>query len=365
MRAAITRLAAEAVLAMGVAGACGSPISLGQPENDETVVAAAGECEEAPCGEKCTTSLGIPGWCDGLGLCGLQVACGSPWPCAGRACGEPCSPCEGGEEPCDEPPELHVCDMVGECVAADSAYCDPCLDVAVGLAKACGTPCEPCQPWDAECPPKASMYFCSTFGTCALPEEIASCSASFSPCPETASCGDPCTLCDEGDGDCEPTPGLFCTGPFGACVDQIFECPQDDCIDSNLSCGALCHPCPPEEPGCQPLFCDAGGACVPADAVTCGPPPCGPGSCGAPCQLCDPAGSSCDQQVFLFCDDLYGCTDNPTPVCGGIYQPCAGKVCGELCSDECDPYDMTNCAPTVVGTCDPSGACAEIAEPCR
>lgn len=71
----------------------------------------------------CSTMMGSPCACDGMGTCvsAAMLACPMPAadPCAGKACGDACDPCGGM---CGHPYAM-ACDRSGQCVVATPGTC--------------------------------------------------------------------------------------------------------------------------------------------------------------------------------------------------------------------------------------------------
>ena len=142
--------------------------------------------------------------------------------------------------------------------------------------------------------------------------------------------------------------------------------PYDPC--SGKGCGELCDPCAPGEP-CPLYFaahaCDPAGQCVTAGTFACDPPPppadpCAGKRCGDDCIIDPPCAPLCMMPSLLGkCDPLGACQPvaevkceppPPPPI-----DPCAGKRCGEACST-CTPTAGMMC-PAVMMYCDAVGQC--------
>ncbi|MDF1565674.1 MAG: hypothetical protein P1V51_21735 [Deltaproteobacteria bacterium] len=241
-------------------------------------------------------------------------------PCFGRACGEPCNTCPDGDPSCIPMGAPTYCDANGACVPGapdvDGSTCagrayDPCA----GLA--CGDTCSLCPPDATGCLEPAVVLTCNDAGLCGMNQPT--CGA-YVPCAGAA-CGEPCSLCPPDATSCvEPGVLMTCDG-FGACV---YADP------AQVDCGIL----PPPPPECQgDLDCAPGEICVGE----------------AWCTGCsDPNDPTCDGVCYSHGVCL------PTPG-----DPCAGKLCGELCNpcDATDPADPNQGCAAVMGVCDGWGAC--------
>ncbi|HEY6002510.1 MAG TPA: hypothetical protein VIV57_06515 [Anaeromyxobacter sp.] len=167
--------------------------------------------------------------------------------CAGKACGDDCSPC--GQDRCGESPARTVCDGGGRCVVwSPDLACslpDPCA------GKACGNTCVIEAPCRLESPP------------CMLPDFAGQCDARG--------------LCVPGGG---------------------FTCPMaDSCMDRG--CGVPCSSAMDMMPA---MACDGAGSCISPDMLACTPlpDPCAGKACGDACDLCGgmcmfPAATVCDR----------------------------------------------------------------------
>jgi hypothetical protein len=96
---------------------------------------AVDSCAGQACGVACSMSMsmmmdcsmmmGAPCACDGTGNCvsAAALTCAAPPadPCAGKACGDACDPCDGM---CGHPYAM-ACDRKGQCVIAAPGACGP------------------------------------------------------------------------------------------------------------------------------------------------------------------------------------------------------------------------------------------------
>ncbi len=329
--------------------ACGDACSECDPKDascSETAVAkycdasdhcGAGEptCREASCSEaECGAKLRCPaidcsdgskGGCTGVCLRDDQGQCGwerrecpeppppPPYePCAGKACGDTCSPCDPKDPSCAQADYAAFCDSAGECRAATPV---------------CGG--QECR--ESDCGPHPGME-CSPY-PCG--------DGTFSEC-----------LCK--------------AGPGGDCSWQRRECsdppppppPYEPC--AGLSCGELCSPCDPKDPTCAETdglaFCNAAGECR-AEYPVCGGRECRESDCGPhPGMECSPY--PCEDGTFSECL----CQAGPGSDCSwqrrecGVTEPggpCAGKECGDACS-----------RGGFSGTCDMKGRCGAAYPEC-
>lgn len=166
--------------------------------------------------------------------------------------------------------------------------------------KPCGALCSDCRPGEP-CPEVAK--YCSAGGAC----------EQAYPLCEVVRC--------EGNADCVKP-----EGPCQQCADGTYACPSASCI------GGLCissfDSCPAQECG---------------RAEDCSVPT-------APCQPCGDGSFACPQ---VACEE-FKCKP-VIPGCSG-YSPCAGKACGESCT-QCAPNDPACSETAVLKTCDANGHC--------
>ena len=416
-------LVMSSLLGVTSAMSCGEDISLGDPAGASSAAsvgssgqggADVADCTDQSCGTVCLLE-GQVGYCDDFGACQPVYTCQTFQPCAGHACGDPCSPCDPAagmdcpppepqpfacdlfgqclpepvdcgpcktddpdciydsclelglpcgtpctichpDDPgCEEPGDM-ICDAFLRCAFPEEVTCDPCIAPGTFEPKACGEPCSYCEanPWQP-CDGEQFLYVCDYFGFCNPPEIADYCPPEWEPCADKG-CGEPCSVCSPDLG-CPELP-LTC-GVDGICS-QFFSCEWDPC-PGNLECGTPCSPCHPNDFGCQidgAWFCDGASTCMPAGSVVCPPSyqPCAGKACGELCSICDPFAGPCpDQGVFLACWDDQLCWDVPPP-CGWV--PCIGRSCGEPCSP-CDPMDPGCTEPPDSKLCDASGACVD------
>jgi hypothetical protein len=187
-------------------------------------------------------------------------------PCAGKACGEPCSLCAPDDRGCFETADLKACDPHGRCVGAGTPFTCPVPDPCAGLA--CGAECTislPCHFANPPCLAPQVLGRCDIAGQC-VPGDLGSCT----PHPDCVGkgCGDPCNPC--GPDQVCPTFMASACDRYGRCVGDVpwlcdDPCAGKACGDPCDLCGGMCmHPYATE--------CDRAGVCVPA----------WPGICEAP-----------------------------------------------------------------------------------
>jgi hypothetical protein len=194
-------------------------------------------------------------------------------PCAGKACGEPCTVCPPGSTDCMETAVVKACDPSGRCVPMAGGMC------AEGecAGKSCGAPCAwpdlPCLHATPPCLPPQGPGYCNLVGICAqgYPPPADAC-----PPPEWGcvgkKCGDSCGVCPPGTDPANcPVPTFAAT----ACDAQLqcvtvgtFTCPTDPC--AGKKCGDACDPCGGLCMNPVAYHCDASSACV-AGAPSCPP----------------------------------------------------------------------------------------------
>lgn len=135
--------------------------------------------------------------------------------------------------------------------------------------------------------------------------------------------------------------------------------------DSDCSAPAVCEVCPDGTYSCASAACEQ-GACVGYF------PPCGgtgtggAGGSGGGSQCSSDVDCAVPEMCQVCADGSYSCAKaecvagqcaTSYPACGGGYDPCAGRACGEQCFP-CDPSDPSCVAPAVVFTCDGAGQCS-------
>lgn len=200
----------------------------------------------------------------------------------------------------------NVAGAAGSGAAGGGGY-DPCA------GRPCGASCNPCDPKDPSCVSPGAETFCSAQGKCVagLP-----------------SCGGP--QCKT-DGDC-PVPDDCFPCPDGSLACTSAKCAAGQCVYSKPTCSAgLCDPMVAVGVGgCEKLLGYAwnGKECLPLGGCSCDGPDCGK-------LYQDPSQCKLEHEK---------CFNN---------SPCAGKVCGEICST-CVPGGP--CAGPEY--CDASGVCS-------
>jgi hypothetical protein len=115
--------------------------------------------------------------CDAAGACEAAgtFTCTAPNGCAGKACGTVCTidpPCRSAFPPCMMPSVMGFCDGNGTCGTAAPPCPMPCTGPAPGCypddpcaGKACGETCSPCPPGTA-CPMIMCAMSCDAAGRC-------------------------------------------------------------------------------------------------------------------------------------------------------------------------------------------------------
>ncbi|RMG14083.1 MAG: hypothetical protein D6729_14185, partial [Deltaproteobacteria bacterium] len=185
-----------------------------------------------------------------------------------------------------------------------------------------------------------------------------------SPCANRA-CGETCTVTSD-DGQsltglcdaqgrcgflCEPNPGdaSQCTLLAPDCSGSVY----DPC--AGLSCGEICHLCPPNDPTCvetaEVKVCNQDGVCTSLYPQCSEPVPCQADSDCNEGESC--VDGRCEPGPCL-CADGSLCDENGQ--CGQNAGPCAGKRCGELC-DPCEGDPNADGCITVVSFCQADGSC--------
>jgi hypothetical protein len=159
--------------------------------------------------------------CNGAGVCVEgAVACEQPYePCAGKACGAVCSPCDPEDPNCPDADVETLCTDDGACVEGDVLCAppyDPCAD------KTCGDPCTLCDPNDPECSEDGEEKACDPASECVSAREDL--------------CND--MICDDGGDEV-----LTCFEGEACCVDRC-------CGGAEQCCVGI--PVPPGEGLCMP-----------------------------------------------------------------------------------------------------------------
>ncbi len=124
----------------------------------------ADPCAGTACGDPCTAE-GVAGRCDPAGTClelGLPVpACPPVTDCTGRACGTPCLyPCHL-DGTCSPPTVALACNGDFSCgpIYPWSRY-QPCA------GKSCGDDCHVCPPYESGCGETGELKACNSVGRC-------------------------------------------------------------------------------------------------------------------------------------------------------------------------------------------------------
>lgn len=186
-------------------------------------------------------------------------------PCAGKACGAPCTLCDPADRDCAETAVVKACSSEGACLPANDVGCGsagPCS------GQACGAPCTiepPCRLTSPPCMAPSIAGFCDGKETCVEAEPVCA-PPPVDPCAGKA-CGDSCNPC----GDANPCPTFAATACdlAGRCVTAPVRC-DDPC--AGKACGEACNPCAPGT-ACPAILCitscDAGGRCTCTGTSTC------------------------------------------------------------------------------------------------
>jgi hypothetical protein len=274
---------------------------------------------------------------------------GSYVPCAGKACGESCSPCDPKDPTCGSSGLATFCSAEGQCVTGQTACGPQCK-----TTNDCPIPeCAPC-PGGGGCPTTECVS-----GQC-----VYSGGGCNDPCAGKA-CGESCSTCT-GNG-CPPVVescdanGQCVTGQ-PACGPQCkvaTDCPVPDCV-----------PCPGGGSGGCPTADCVGGQCVYSGGGVCNDP-CAGKACGdtcstcAPGELCPPVIQSCDANgqcvpgvpaCSTQCVTDANCPQQPCAICPDGSQACSKTLClqgqcvteGTTCPvpPPCAPQDIAG-----VGSC--------------
>ncbi|HEX9048935.1 MAG TPA: hypothetical protein VF841_00210 [Anaeromyxobacter sp.] len=88
--------------------------------------------------------------------------------------------------------------------------------------------------------------------------------------------------------------------------------------------------------------------------------PCAGKACGDACKACPPGDASCFETAELkACDPFHRCVPQVDGLCAAAQQACAGKACGAQCAIDppCRSATPPCMMPSLVGYCDPGGAC--------
>jgi len=138
-------------------------------------------------------------------------------------------------------------------------------------------------------------------------------------------------------------------------------------------CGEPCTLCAPNDPQCGETadlkFCGGDGVCHSGPMPGCDPPaqydPCAGKACGATCHICPPDQPGCVETALVkYCSASGTCQAGSAPACpdGGAYDPCGGKSCGAMCF-LCAPNDPGCIETGETKYCDGSGQCKSAASP--
>lgn len=317
------------------------------------------------CSWSCATSEPPPGACD--------VECGDTGPM-------PECDCVDGD--CTT---LGVTEPPVEC-GTDGGTCERILD-SCSCEWMCTADAASMPQCDQECPESEVPTFtceCKD-GVCGRVDEPATtCDDGFSCSPyySSCSCSWTCIGSDEDPVDCAracppddtPPPMCECMGDtcsVGAVCQDGDTREADDgcntcrCLNGEWACTLIA--CPPEmcrdgdmrdaDDGCNTCTCfDNEWACTErACPMTCTAEECGPGL-QAPTRTCDDgstAGPECVRDVDGMCGWILTECSDPEPE---TYEPCAGKVCGDLCQ-LCDPADSNCIESRELKACNEDGEC--------
>lgn len=205
---------------------------------------------------------------------------------------------------------------------------DPCA------GKACGALCSGCPEGEA-C--TDVVRYCGADGACR--EGYPVCEVSL--CERHADCVTPegaCQRCADGTYAC---PSASCIG--GRCVASFDSCPDFECVgdDDCPVSNAPCQACGDGSHVCPITRCE-GGRCVASIPGCSGHSPCAGKACGEPCSQCPPHAGDCfETAVLKTCDANGHCTPGQAQ-CGGecrfdqdcpaieICKPCPNGDCARV-----------------------------------
>lgn len=201
--------------------------------------------------------------------------------------------------------------------------------------KPCGALCEGCPPGEV-CTDVAR--YCGADGKCG--EGFPVCEVSL--CDSHADCPVPevaCQLCSDGTYAC---PSASCVA--GRCVSSFDSCPDSTCL-SDADCPTSNAPCQLCGDGSQvcPIASCQGGRCVASIPGCSGHSPCAGKACGEPCSQCPPHDPDCFETAVLKTCDANG-------VCTPGQVQCGGSQC--RFDHDCPAIEI--CKPC------PNGECASV-----
>lgn len=166
---------------------------------------------------------------------------------------------------------------------------------------------------------------------CLQPDPDCDTGDGYEPCGDL-SCGDMCSVCSPDDADCFETAVIKMCQPDGSCAASTATCDGESGESNNnggydpcegLACGDSCSVCAPNDPDCVETadlkYCQADGVCMGVQPDTCDPSgvydPCAGKTCGDTCNLCAPDDDDCFETLSIKeCNDEGVCSDT-LPVC--------------------------------------------------
>ena len=137
---------------------------------------------------------------------------------------------------------------------------------------------------------------------------------------------------------------------------------------ANKVCGDACQQCDPNDLDCNETnvvkACNEAGECVIDTGDLCDEvepepyEPCAGKVCGDMCQQCDPNDVDCtEDSVIKACNEAGECVSDTGDLCDDeAYDACAGKSCGDMCQ-QCDPNDLDCFETEEIKACNPDGEC--------
>ncbi len=316
-------------------------------------------------------------------------------PCADKLCGDPCTLCAPDDPDCVSSDEVKTCDAEGKCHGSLDACptedcnqrdADSCEEYGCTALRGTPAPLNPadgvttlgCDAGDIGCDDAITCALdeagdCWRFSNSCIPADFAElscgdarccegdeCRGGYSPCGGKQ-CGESCQLCAPNDPACTETAEEKWCDDSGSCRGAEPTCSGDMCAGQNPNecTEAGCATITGAPTGTNPNSERTALGCLArdtgcGDAITCALD--ARGDCWRFSDTCIPQGFEA-----LNCSEPACCEEGE---CEGVYEPCAGKACGDDCQ-ACPPDDPDCIETAVQKLCNANGECKAASPMCE
>jgi len=259
-------------------------------------------CAGKACGDTCTPPCPAGQSCPAvLGYCSEAGACALAYPVCNGTCRVD-GDCPVQSPACEQCPDGSTVCTVASCVDGQCAYAVPGCPASPCAGKACGDTCTPPCPSGQACP--TVMGYCDDNGACNLAYPVCDTVA----CNSGTDCPPPPPYCEQCPGGSSVCPAATCVN--GQCAIVTPGCP-DYSPCAGKACGDACSPFVGTPPT-KPMYCNADLGCQ-TGAPACGPGygSCNTlADCDqfpAICRLCANAAQTCAEPACLGGSCLLAC----------------------------------------------------------